>query len=282
MVDRRQFVQSFLSALTGASMTLPSQTWALAEQEQALSPFLSTSETWSTTVAKGLTTEPKIKVIGVGGAGCNAVRHIIDGGVSGMEYLFVDTNVDALNSCAASKIINLHRKALCIESKLDRCCATDLLVANEIRSELEGTHLLFITAGMGGATGTEVAPLIARIAKEMDIETVALVTMPFSWEGVTRMRHAEIGLAELQSQVGTLIVLPNDKLVEVLGEDATMVEAFDHANDVIKNSMVGIARFIRSDSADTVSLSEIDINPDQSVRVVERALASLFLKTGIW
>ena len=279
MVYRRQFVQSCLSALAGASMTLPSQTWALAEQ--ALCPFLSTSKAWPKTVAKGLATEPKIKVIGVGGAGGNAVRHMIDGGVSGMEYLFVDTNEDALNSCAATKIIHLPRKALCIKSKHDRCRATNLLVANEIRSELEGTHLLFISAGMGGATGTEVASVIGRIGKEMDIETVALVIMPFSWECDGRLHHAEIGLAELQSQVGTLIVLPNDKLIEVLGEDATMDVAFDHTNDVMKNAVVGIAEIIRSESVDSVPPSEVDINPDQSVRVAERALASLFLKTGI-
>jgi cell division GTPase FtsZ len=280
MFDRRQFVQSCLSALAGMTLASPTHAWPKADP--TLSPFLSTSETWPTTIAKGLSAEPKIKVIGVGGAGCNAVRHMIDGGVSGTEYIFVDANEDALNSCAGTKIIHLHRKALCTKSKFDWCRAIDLLVANQIRSELEDTHFLFITAGMGGATGTNVAPMIARIAKEMDIETVALVTMPFSWEGIGRVHHAAIGLAELRSQVGTLIVLPNDKLIEVLGEDATMDEAFHHTNDVMKNAVVGVAEIIKSGLGNTNSPSEIDINSDQSVRVAERALASLFLKTGIW
>jgi cell division protein FtsZ len=156
------------------------------------------------------------------------------------------------------------------------------LAANDIRSSLDGTHLLFITVGLGGGTGTEAAPVIARIAKEMGIETIALVTLPFSWEGVRRRRYADIGLAELQSHVKTVIVLPNDKLFDVVGADATLDDTFYQANEAIKNTVVGIARILLPEPQNTKLTSVINSSPDRDLIVTERALASHFLKTGVF
>lgn len=193
-ISREPFIQYGLSALSGASLISPAQSWPLPDP--ALNPFTSSSAVVPPTVAKACTDVPKIKVIGVGGGGCKAAVHMIDRGVTGIEFIFANTDVNALNRCVDHQTIQLHRKTLRAKTKLDRCRETAELAANEIRSALAGTHLLFITVGLGGGTGTEAAPVIARIAKDMDMETVALVTMPFSWEGVRRMRYANSGLAE--------------------------------------------------------------------------------------
>jgi hypothetical protein len=115
---------------------------------------------------------------------------------------------------------------------------------DDIRSAIDGAHMLFITAGMGGGTGTGAAPVIARVAKEMGILTVGVVTKPFDWEGGRRMTNADNGLAELEANVDSLIVVLNEKLLEVLGDDVTQDEAFAHANDVLKNAVGGIAEII--------------------------------------
>ena len=241
MFDRRQFIQSCLSALAGMSLTSPAQAWPLANPP--LHPFASCEEPLPSAVENSfVTTVPTIKVFGIGGSGGNAASHMIDSGVSGMEFIFANTNTDDLNRFAAHKTIQLHRKTLRANTKRGRCRETAEFAANDIRAALAGTHLLFITVGMGGGTGTETAPVIARIAKEMGIKTVALATMPFSWEGARRSHYAEIGLAELKSRADTVIVLPNDKLVEVLGEDVAMNDAFDHVNEVMKNSVIGIVQ----------------------------------------
>ena len=114
----------------------------------------------------------------------------------------------------------------------------------DIRAAIDGAHMLFITAGMGGGTGTGAAPVIARVAKEMGILTVGVVTKPFDWEGGRRMQNADNGLAELEANVDSLIVVLNEKLLEVLGDDITQDEAFAHANDVLKNAVGGIAEII--------------------------------------
>ena len=196
----------------------------------------------STTVAKAFARERQIKLIGVGGGGSNAAQHMIDNGVTGIEYIFANTDMGALNRCGGHKTIQLHRKTLSARTKLGRCRETAELAANNIRAAINGADMLFITVGMGGGTGTEAAPVIARIAKELGIRTVAVVIMPFSWEGPRRMRYAEIGLADLQAHVDTLVVLPNDKLLEVLGEDACVNDAFDHANEMLKESVISVAK----------------------------------------
>lgn len=230
MIDRRHFIQTCISALVAVALPTPSR--ALPVTDQSLTP----------TVEKVFTSQRHIKLIGVGGGGGNAARHMIDSGVLGIEYIFANTDTDALNRCGANKTIQLHRKTLSARTKLGRCRETAELAANDIRSAIEGAHKLFITVGMGGGTGTEAAPVIARLAKEMGIATVAVVIMPFGWEGPRRMRYADIGLTELQACVDTLIVLPNDKLLEVLGEDARMSDAFDYANEMTKEAVLRIAK----------------------------------------
>ncbi len=235
MFDRRQFIQTCLSALAAISLPLPSRALPLIEPARLAAE--SCTEALPSTTDDVFIIEPKIKVIGVGGGGGNAARHMIDSGMQGVEFIFANTDMDALSACDSHKTIQLHRKTLSAKTKLDRCRETAELAINNIRSAIEGADMLFILVGMGGGTGTQAAPVIARLAKEMNIQSVAVVTMPFSWEGVRRINAANIGLAELQASVDTLIVFPNDQLTEMLGDDVTQDEAFNYANELMKNSV---------------------------------------------
>jgi cell division protein FtsZ len=186
----------------------------------------------------------QIKVIGVGGGGGNAVSHMIECGVQGVEFICANTDAQALSRGNAHKTIQLGATGLGAGSKPDKGRDAAELAVDDIRSAIDGAHMLFITAGMGGGTGTGAAPVIARIAKEMGILTVGVVTKPFEFEGGRRMTNADLGLAELEANVDSLIVVLNEKLLEVLGDDVTQDEAFAHANDVLKNAVGGIAEII--------------------------------------
>ena len=186
----------------------------------------------------------QIKVIGVGGGGGNAVEHMISRGVQGVEFICANTDAQALARSATSRTIQLGTSGLGAGSKPEKGRDAAELAIDEIRSAIEGAHMLFITAGMGGGTGTGAAPVIARVAKEMGILTVGVVTKPFDWEGGRRMTNADAGLAELEANVDSLIVVLNEKLLDVLGDDITQDEAFAHANDVLKNAVGGIAEII--------------------------------------
>ena len=186
----------------------------------------------------------QIKVIGVGGGGGNAVGHMIHCGVQGVEFICANTDAQALNRGSAHKNIQLGASGLGAGSKPEKGRDAAELAIDDIRSAISGAHMLFITAGMGGGTGTGAAPVIARVAKEMGILTVGVVTKPFDFEGGRRMTNADLGLAELEAHVDSLIVVLNEKLLEVLGDDVTQDEAFAHANDVLKNAVGGIAEII--------------------------------------
>jgi cell division protein FtsZ len=186
----------------------------------------------------------QIKVIGVGGGGGNAVEHMIASGVQGVEFVAANTDAQALARSAAHKTIQLGTTGLGAGSKPDKGRECAHTAEDEIRSAIDGANMLFITAGMGGGTGTGAAPVIARVAREMGILTVGVVTKPFEWEGHKRMSNADNGLAELEANVDSLIVVLNEKLLEVLGDDITQDEAFAHANDVLKNAVGGIAEII--------------------------------------
>jgi len=186
----------------------------------------------------------QIKVIGVGGGGGNAVEHMIACDVGGVEFICANTDAQALSRSAAHKTIQLGITGLGAGSKPDRGRDAAEQAVEEIRSSIEGAHMLFITAGMGGGTGTGAAPVIARVAREMGILTVGVVTKPFDFEGGRRMLIADSGLTELEANVDSLIVVLNEKLEEVLGDDITQDEAFAHANDVLKNAVGGIAEII--------------------------------------
>ncbi len=186
----------------------------------------------------------QIKVIGVGGGGGNAVGHMIQCGVQGVEFICANTDAQALNRGTSHKTIPLGGSGLGAGGKPEKGREAAELAIEDIRSAISGAHMLFITAGMGGGTGTGAAPVIARVAKEMGILTVGVVTKPFDFEGGRRMSNADLGLAELEANVDSLIVVLNDKLLEVLGDDVTQDEAFAHANDVLKNAVGGIAEII--------------------------------------
>jgi cell division protein FtsZ len=186
----------------------------------------------------------QIKVIGIGGGGGNAVGHMIECGVQGVEFICANTDAQALSRGASHKTIQLGSSGLGAGSKPDKGREAAELAVDDIRSAIAGAHMLFITAGMGGGTGTGAAPVIARIAKEMGILTVGVVTKPFEFEGGRRMTNADLGLAELEANVDSLIVVLNEKLLEVLGDEVTQDEAFAHANDVLKNAVGGIAEII--------------------------------------
>lgn len=186
----------------------------------------------------------QIKVIGVGGGGGNAVEHMIGCAVQGVEFICANTDGQALSHSAAHKTIQLGSSGLGAGSKPEKGREAAEFAVEDIRAAIEGAHMLFITAGMGGGTGTGAAPVIARVAKEMGILTVGVVTKPFDWEGGRRMTNADNGLAELEANVDSLIVVLNEKLIDVLGDDVTQDEAFAHANDVLKNAVGGIAEII--------------------------------------
>ncbi|OGB31887.1 MAG: cell division protein FtsZ [Burkholderiales bacterium RIFCSPLOWO2_12_FULL_61_40] len=186
----------------------------------------------------------QIKVIGVGGGGGNAVEHMINTAVGGVEFICANTDAQALSRSTAHKTIQLGGTGLGAGSKPDKGREAATQAEADIRAAIDGAHMLFITAGMGGGTGTGAAPVIARIAKEMGILTVGVVTKPFEFEGGRRMVNADGGLAELESNVDSLIVVLNEKLLEVLGDDVTQDQAFAQANDVLKNAVGGIAEII--------------------------------------
>ncbi len=186
----------------------------------------------------------QIKVIGVGGGGGNAVEHMIQQGVQGVDFICANTDSQALNRSGAGALVQLGASGLGAGSKPDvgRVAAEEAV--DKIKATIEGAHMLFITAGMGGGTGTGAAPVIARVAKEMGILTVGVVTKPFEFEGKRRGKQADDGVAELEANVDSLIVVLNEKLLEVMGDDVTQEQAFAHANDVLKNAVGGISDII--------------------------------------
>jgi cell division protein FtsZ len=186
----------------------------------------------------------QIKVIGVGGGGGNAVEYMMLRGVQGVEFICANTDAQALARSSARRVVQLGTTGLGAGGKPEKARDAAEAAVDDIRAAIQGAHMLFITAGMGGGTGTGAAPVIARVAKEMGILTVGVVTKPFGWEGTRRMSSADSGLQEMEANVDSLIVVLNEKLLEVLGDDITQDEAFGHANDVLKNAVGGIAEII--------------------------------------
>ncbi len=186
----------------------------------------------------------QIKVIGVGGGGGNAVEHMIGQGVQGVDFVCANTDAQALHRSNAGTLVQLGNTGLGAGSKPDAGRVAAEEAVERIKESIAGAHMLFITAGMGGGTGTGAAPVIARVAKEMGILTVGVVTKPFEFEGRKRGKQAEDGVAELEANVDSLIVVLNEKLLEVMGDDVTQEQAFAHANDVLKNAVGGISDII--------------------------------------
>lgn len=186
---------------------------------------------------------PRITVIGVGGAGGNAVNNMIQSNLEGVEFLIANTDAQAINQSNCERCIQLGRnitQGLGAGSRPDIGRAAAEEAMDEILGHLEGSNMVFITAGMGGGTGTGAAPVIARAARESGILTVGVVTKPFHFEGVHRMRLAEAGIADMTQYVDTLIIIPNQNLFRIANEKTTFADAFKMADDVLKSGVSGV------------------------------------------
>ena len=237
-----------------------------------------------------------IKVIGIGGGGGNAVNHMIKQGIQGVKFICANTDTQDLSSSPAEEKIQLGvetSKGLGagMNPEIGRASAEE--AGESIRALLSDTNMLFITAGFGGGTGTGASPVIAKIAKEMDILTVGVVTKPFEWEGEERSALAEEGLQDLEQHVDSLIVIPNDRL-QSLGERITLFNAFQSANEVLLNSVQGIVELvtvpgvINLDFADVKAVmgkrgrsimgSSVASGPDRARLAIEQAIKSPLLE----
>jgi cell division protein FtsZ len=188
-----------------------------------------------------------IKVVGVGGGGGNAVAHMVNGSVDGVEFITANTDAQAIKNCGAKLQLQLGSnvtKGLGAGANPEVGRQAALEDRERIMDALQGADMVFITAGMGGGTGTGAAPVVAQLAKEMGILTVAVVTKPFPFEGRRRMQVALKGIDELSQHCDSLITIPNEKLITVLGRNATMIQAFRAANDVLLGAVQGIADLI--------------------------------------
>lgn len=203
--------------------------------------------------------EAVIKVIGIGGCGGNAVDHMIQNGVQGVEFISANTDAQALKRNKARILLQLGSaitKGLGAGANPEIGREAALEDRDRIAELIEGADMLFITAGMGGGTGTGAAPVVAQVAKEMEILTVAVVTKPFAFEG-RRIKSAESGMEALSQYVDSLIVIPNDKLMLVLGDDVSMLDAFKAANNVLYGAVAGIAEVINCPGLVNVDFADV-------------------------
>ncbi len=242
----------------------------------------------------------KIKVFGVGGGGNNAVNRMVDAGIQSAEFVSINTDKQILRLSNAKKTIQIGEKlthgfGAGADPKIGAKAADES--RDLIRQELEGVDMLFITAGMGGGTGTGACPVIASIANEMGILTVAVVTTPFKFENTRRMKNAIEGINNLRNYVDTLLVVPNQKLLEVLSQDTNMLDAFIEADEVLRKAIQGISdlivkpALINLDFADVRSIMKmkgmahmgigVAEGPDKAVNAVKQAVMSPILDTNI-
>ena len=238
--------------------------------------------------------DTQIKVIGVGGGGGNAVEHMVNQQVQGVEFICANTDSQALTRSSAHQLIQLGKTGLGAGAKPEAGRAAAEEAVDRIRDSIAGANMLFITAGMGGGTGTGAAPVIARAAKEMGILTVGVVTKPFEFEGKRRMKTADAGLAELEANVDSLIVILNERLLDVLGDDVTQEQAFAQANDVLKNAVGGISDIIHMHGLVNVDFEDVKTvmsepgkammgtaqagGPDRATKAAEAAVACPLLE----
>ena len=201
-----------------------------------------------------------IKVIGVGGGGGNAVQHMVSADVDGVDFICANTDAQALKNSSARTALQLGQEitkglGAGANPSVGRDAAED--DRERISEVLDGADMVFITAGMGGGTGTGAAPVVAQIAREMGVLTVAVVTNPFPFEGKKRMTIAEEGIRELEREVDSLITIPNEKLLAVLGKDLTLLNAFKSANDVLLGAVKGIAELITRPGLINVDFADV-------------------------
>lgn len=210
-------------------------------------------------IAQNFQSEAVIRVVGVGGCGGNAVDHMIQGGVKDVQFISVNTDIQALKKNGSDKKVQIGTdltKGLGAGAnpEIGREAAQESM--DEISNMLDGADMVFITAGMGGGTGTGAAPVIAEMAKQKGILTVGVVTRPFAFEG-KRQKAAQAGIDELQKHVDSLIIIPNDKLMQVLGDDISFKDAFKAADDVLKNAVSGISDIINNPGLINVDFADV-------------------------
>ncbi|MCD8548555.1 MAG: cell division protein FtsZ [Aeromonadaceae bacterium] len=217
-----------------------------------------------------------IKVIGVGGGGGNAVEHMVRQSIEGVHFIAINTDAQALRNSGAESTVQIGgniTKGLGAGANPDIGREAALENRDDIRQMLEGSDMVFIAAGMGGGTGTGAAPVVAEVAKELGILTVAVVTKPFNFEGKKRMSYALQGIDELSKHVDSLITIPNDKLLKVLGRGVSLLDAFKAANDVLLGAVQGIAELITRPGLINVDFAD--------VRTVMREMGTAMMGTGI-
>lgn len=201
-----------------------------------------------------------IKVIGVGGGGCNAVNRMVEAGLKGVDFIAVNTDRQALSRCLAETKIQIGEKltrglGAGANPEVGQKAAEETL--DEITALLDGADMVFITAGMGGGTGTGAAPIIAKAAKDMGILTVGVVTKPFSFEGAKRRKQAELGVDFLKRYVDSLVIVPNDKLLQTCERNTSMLDAFKMADDVLRQGVQGISDLISDYALINVDFADV-------------------------
>lgn len=205
-------------------------------------------------------TPAKIKVVGVGGGGCNAVNRMIDAGLQGVAYIAINTDKQALARCKAETKLQIGEKltkglGAGGNPEIGQKSAEENL--EDLSKFITGADLVFITAGMGGGTGTGAAPIVAKVAKDMGILTVGVVTRPFTFEGKKRSEHAELGVKFLKKYVDSLVIVPNDKLLETVEKTTSLLQAFDMADEVLKQGIQGISELIIDDSLINLDFADV-------------------------
>ena len=226
-------------------------------------------------LADSLPENAVIKVLGVGGGGGNAVQHMLTTDIEGVEFICANTDAQALHGMSAGSVIQIGGEltkglGAGANPEVGRQAAQE--DRKQIQEMIQGADMICITAGMGGGTGTGAAPIVAEVAKELGILTVAVVTKPFPFEGRKRMRIAEEGINELKDHVDSLIIIPNEKLMQVMGKNCSLINAFNAANDVLSNAVRGIADLITRPGMINVDFAD--------VRAVMSSMGMAMMGTG--
>ncbi|MDQ8044205.1 MAG: cell division protein FtsZ [Solirubrobacteraceae bacterium] len=249
---------------------------------------------------RGLAGQPLIKVVGVGGGGVNAVNRMVDANVTGMEFIAVNTDLQSLQTSSADVTIPIGEvltRGLGAGAEPDTGRAAALETYEVLKDELRGADMIFIAVGEGGGTGTGAAPVVARVARELGALTVAIVTRPFAFEGLKRSQAAERGIELLVDEVDTLIVVPNNKLLEILDRNVSMVDAFRVADDVLRQGVQGVSdlitktglinldfadvRTIMTDAGNALLGIGVGTGENAATMAAEKAVSSPLLETEI-
>ena len=241
----------------------------------------------------------RIKVIGIGGAGCNAINTMITSGLARVDFIASNTDLQALDRSLASYKIQLgpeRTRGLGAGAKPEIGRDAALESKEPIRECLEGADMVFVTAGMGGGTGTGAAPIVASIAREMGILTVGVVTKPFQYEGQRRHKHAEEGIRDLRRHVDTLLIIPNQRLLGIVDKSTPLLEAFKVADDVLRQAIQGIANVITTTGHVNVDFADVrtvmshtgravmgmgvSYGPNRAIEAAHKAMCSPLLEEG--